>query len=111
VHSFVATSIGILVPLGIVLIQRTDLVRVAVVSGLVGTAQAIPVYIALEALYPGSIAATWDLPHLSGMLPLGIPVEDLLWYLHTAALWGTYYKFATGARVQAGSRQTALGTA
>ena len=110
-HSFVATSIGSLVALGIVLSQRTDLVRVAVVSGLVGTALAIPVYIAIEALYPGSIAATWDLPHLSGILPLGIPVEDLLWYLHTAALWGTYYKFATGARVQAGSRQTALGTA
>ena len=111
VHSFVAMSIGSLVALGIVLIQRTDLVRVAVVSGLVGTALAIPVYIAIEALYPGAIAATWDLPHLSGILPLGIPVEDLLWYLYTAALWGTYYKFATGARIVATGRQAALATA
>jgi len=47
------------------------------------------------------IAATWDLPHLSGLLPLGIPIEDLPWYVYTAALWGAYYKFATGQRVVA----------
>ncbi len=45
--------------------------------------------------------ASWDLPHLSGLLPLGIPIEDLAWYLYTAALWGAYYKFATGQRVVA----------
>jgi hypothetical protein len=68
---------------------------------LVGTGVAIPVYLAIEAVFPGSIAATWDLPHLSGIAPFGIPIEDLVWYLYTAALWGTYYKFATGQRVEA----------
>ncbi len=111
VHSFVATSIGSLVGLAIVLVQRPDLTRVAVVSGVVGTALAIPVYVAIEALFPGSIAATWDLPHLSGILPLGIPVEDLLWYLYTAALWGTYYKFASGGRVASIRRAAILATA
>jgi len=53
----------------------------------------------MDAVFPGSIAATWDLPHLSGLLPLGIPIEDLAWYLYTAALWGSYYKFATGQRI------------
>jgi len=110
VHSFVATSIGSLVALAIVLARRTDLVRVAVVSGLVGTALAIPVYLVMEAAFPGFIAATWDLPHLSGMLLLGIPVEDLLWYLYTAALWGTYYKFASGARVVAPSSAAVFAT-
>jgi hypothetical protein len=100
-HSFVATSVGSLVALAIVLAARRDLARVAAVTGIVGTAIAIPVYLAIEAAFPGSIAATWDLPHLSGILPLGIPIEDLLWYLYTAALWGTYYKFATGLRMLA----------
>ena len=54
----------------------------------VGTVLAIPVYLAVEVVFPGSIAATWDLPHLSGLLLLGIPIEDLLWYLYTAALCG-----------------------
>jgi hypothetical protein len=111
VHSFVATSIGSLVALGIVLAQRPDLARAAVVSGLVGTALAIRVYVAIKALFPGSIAATWDLPHLSGILPLGIRVEDLLWYVYTAALCGTYYKFASGARVVATRRTALLATA
>ncbi len=66
---------------------------------------------AIEALFPGSIAAPWDLAHLSGILPLGIPVEDLLWYLYTAALWGTFYKFASGGRVVATRRAAVLATA
>jgi hypothetical protein len=100
-HSFVATSAGSLIALAIVLSARPDLKWVAAMTGLVGTGLAIPVYLAIEAVFHGSIAATWDLPHLSGIAPLGIPLEDLLWYLYTAALWGTYYKFATGQRVEA----------
>jgi len=100
VHSFLATSVGSLIALAIVLGIRPDLSRVAVVTGVVGTLLAIPVYLAMEAIFPGSIAATWDLPHLSGVLLLGIPIEDVLWYVYTCAVWGTYYKFATGLRVQ-----------
>lgn len=99
VHSFVATSVGSLVALAIVLGARPDLTTLAAVTGVVGTILAIPVYVAMEAVFPGSIAATWDLQHLSGVLPLGIPIEDLLWYLYTCALWGTYYKFAAGERL------------
>jgi hypothetical protein len=100
-HSFVATSVGSLIALAIVLSARPDLRWVATVTGLVGTGVAIPVYLAIEAVFPGSIAATWDLAHLSGIAPFGIPIEDLVWYLYTPALWGTYYKFATGQRVEA----------
>jgi hypothetical protein len=99
-HSFVATSVGSLAALAVVLGARPDLTRIALVTGVVGTALAIPVYLAMDAIFPGSIAATWDLPHLSGLLPLGIPIEDLLWYVYTSAVWGTYYKFATGQRIR-----------
>jgi hypothetical protein len=54
VHSFVATSVGSLLALGIVLAVRAD-----------------------------------------------------LWYLYTAALRGTYYKYATGQRVVTTTRQQA----
>jgi hypothetical protein len=101
-HSFVATSIGSLVALAIVLGARPDLSRVAAFTGVAGTLIAVPVYLAVEAAFPGAIAATWDLPHLSGLQPLGIPIEDLAWYLYTAALWGVYFKFATGQRVATG---------
>jgi hypothetical protein len=104
-HSFVAMSIGSLVALGLVLRWRPDLLRAAFVTGLAGTVLAIPVYLAIEFAFPGAIAATWDLPHLSGVLLLGIPIEDLLWYLYTAALWGTYYKFATGRSISTSAVQ------
>jgi hypothetical protein len=108
-HSFVAMSIGSLVALAIVLWARPDLVRAALITGASGTLLAIPVYLAIEIIFPGSIAATWDLPHLSGVLALGIPIEDLLWYLYTAALWGTYYKFATGQVVSSAAVRRPVG--
>jgi Lycopene cyclase len=108
--AFPSATVGSLIALAIVLIRRRDLVRVAIASGLLGTALAIPVYLVMEALFPGLVAATWDLPHLSGLLPLGIPIEDLVWYVYTAALWSTYYKFATGRVVESyrGTIQSAV---
>jgi hypothetical protein len=107
-HSFTATTVGAVIGLSIMLIARHDLVRVAVISSIVGTAIAIPVYLATEAIFPGWISATWELPRLSGLLLLGIPLEDLLWYLYTAAFWSIYYKYAVGLRLtaRAAVRQT-----
>jgi hypothetical protein len=99
VHSFTATAIGTLIGLGCIVLVRHDLARVAVVSGLLGTAIAIPVYLATEAIFPGWIAATWEESRLSGAFLLGIPIEDLLWYLYTAAFWSVYYKYAAGVRL------------
>jgi lycopene cyclase-like protein len=105
--AFPSATLGSLIALAIVLAARRDLISVAAGSAIVGTALAIPVYLALEALFPGLVAATWDLPRLSGLLPLGIPIEDVAWYAYTAALWSTYYKFAAGLRVVS-ARHTAV---
>ena len=102
IHSFVGTTIGSLIALGLILSMRRDLIQVALVTALIGTALAIPVYFIMEAVFPGWIAATWDLRRLSGIVVVGIPVEDLIWYLYTSALWSTYYKFATGVRLERG---------
>jgi hypothetical protein len=106
-NAFAAATVGSLVALAIVLVARPDLMRVAVVSGVLGTLLAIPVYLVMELLFPGLVAATWDLPRLSGVLVLGIPVEDLLWYVYTAGLWSSYYKFAAGLQVLAPERSVA----
>ena len=101
-HSFVASGVGALLALALVLRARPDLAGVAVGSALIGTLVALPVYWLIEALLPGFIAYVWYLDRLSGVLVTGIPVEDLLWYLYTAALCGTYYKFASGRRLASG---------
>src|SRR5689334_18673201 len=51
VHSFLATSVGSLVALAIVLGARPDLIRVAAVTGVVGTTLAIPVYVAMDVIF------------------------------------------------------------
>jgi ribose transport system permease protein len=73
---------------------------VALAAGaLLGTLAALPIYWLMEGLLPGFIAASWYLDRLSGVLLLGIPLEDLVWYLYTAALWGVYYKYLEGWHV------------
>lgn len=98
-HSFLASSAGALLALACLLRLRPDLARLAIGSAILGTAASLPFYWLMEAALPGFIEATWYLDRLSGVLLLHIPLEDLLWYLYTGALWGTYYKLLTGARV------------
>src|SRR5262249_50685110 len=98
-HSFVASGVGALVALALVLRARPDLAPVAVGSAVVGTLASLPIYWLMEGLLPGFIAASWYLDRLSGVLLLGIPLEDLVWYLYTAALWGVYYKYLVGWHV------------
>ena len=111
VHSFVGTTIGSLLALVLVLKDRWDLWRVAALSALVGTLLAVPVYVIMEAVFPGWIAATWDLRRLSGVVVAGIPIEDLAWYVYTSALWSTYYKFAAGQKLLAAHARAELAPA
>jgi hypothetical protein len=50
---------------------------------------------AAAGIYPRRV----DLPRLSGILLAGIPIEDLAWYAYSAALFGTYDKYAAGQRL------------
>lgn len=74
------------------IVFRQGLERVQVVPSL-------PFYWLMEAVLPGFIEASWYLNRLSGVLLLHIPLEDLVWYLYTGALWGIYYKFYAGLRL------------
>jgi hypothetical protein len=98
-HSFVACGIGVLLALVVIFAFRPDLIVVALVSAALGVLISLPCYWLIESLLPGFIRAVWDLPRLSGILLTGIPIEDLAWYAYSAALFGTYFKFATGQRL------------
>lgn len=100
-HSFVATTVGTCVALLWILPSRPDLLRPALASAGLGLLLGLSCFWLIEWLMPGFVAAIWDLPRLSGLLVAGVPVEDLAWYSYTAALFGIYYKYATGARLAA----------
>lgn len=97
-HSFVATTIGTCAAVAWILPSRPDLARPAAISAGLGLFLGFFCFWLIEWLMPGFVAAIWDLPRLSGLVIAGVPVEDLAWYSYTAALFGIYYKYATGAR-------------
>jgi Lycopene cyclase len=97
-HSFVACGVGVLLALVCIFAVRPDLIVVALASAVLGVLISLPCYWLIEWLLPGFIRAVWDLPRLSGILLAGIPIEDLAWYAYSAALFGTYYKYAVGQR-------------
>ncbi len=97
-HSFPACALGTCAALLWILPQRPDLMAPAAVNVGLGMALSFSCFWFIELLAPGFVAAIWDLPKLSGILLAGVPVEDVGWYAYTAALFGIYYKYATGAR-------------
>jgi uncharacterized MnhB-related membrane protein len=99
-HSFIASGLGALLALALVLRTRPDLLGAAVWSAVLGTLVSFPFYWLMRVLLPGYIASTWYLERLSGIDLLGIPVEDVIWYLYTAAFLGTYFKFAASLSVK-----------
>jgi hypothetical protein len=99
-HSFVASALGALLAVALILRARPDLLGAAVGSAVLGTLVSFPFYWLMRVLLPGYIASTWYLERLSGIDLLGIPVEDVVWYLYTAAFLGTYFKFAASLSVQ-----------
>jgi len=98
-HSFVACGLGVLLALTWIFVRRPDLIVVALGSALLGVVIALPSYWLIEGLLPGFIGAVWDSPNLSGFRVAGVAVEDLAWYAYAAAIFGTYYKYATGQRL------------
>ena len=97
-HSFVACALGTFAALLWILPLRPDLIGPTVVNVGLGLVMSFSCFWFIELLAPGFVAAIWDLPKLSGVLFAGIPIEDLGWYAYTAALFGIYYKYATGMR-------------
>ncbi len=98
-HSFTACAIAAALALLCIFVVRPDLIFPALVTALLAVVTSLPCYWLMEWLAPGFIAAAWDLPRLSGVFVAGVPIEDLAWYGYTAALFGVYYKYATGERI------------
>ncbi len=52
-------------------------------------------FITLIALYPGYVEQVWNLKAISGILILGIPLEELLFALSFGFLWSSIYEHIT----------------
>src|SRR5262249_35623060 len=95
-HSFQATTLGVLAGLAVMVILRRDLIVWSIVGAVGGALLAVPLFWIVDVLFPGVVAAIWDLKQLSGVIIGHAPLEHVVSYAYTGAFFGTYYKFATG---------------
>lgn len=99
VHSFLVTSISMLLVGIYIAFSRNDLLVPMLWSAILMTAVAFPVYIAWSFVSPNVVSAFWD-PSLSGYVFFGVPVEDAAWYFLLGFFMGGMYEFLTGARLE-----------
>lgn len=98
VSSFYANCIGILAAIVYILFQRRDLIGISVFSGFFLLILSLPIYFFLIYLSPTWVESTWMLDKLSGILLLGVPIEDYIWYFLSGAIIGIMYPYFSGKR-------------
>jgi len=77
---------------------RPDLVRKTWIGGLLFLGYYALFFLALEWSAPGYIANVWNLSALSGVLMLGIPLEELLFAFAFGLYWSGAYEHFTWRR-------------
>jgi hypothetical protein len=92
-HSFWSTTIGVLLAVLVMIIFRPDLFINSVIGGVALVLVTIPVYLIEMVIFPGVIEKFWLLQNISGILVLGIPFEDLIFYLVSGMFLAPSYEF------------------
>jgi len=92
-NSFYANSMGILIAIIYILIKRRDLIKTSLISGVVMVLISLPIYLLMIFISPGWVEHTWMLEKLSGILFIGIPIEDFVWYFLVGAMISIVYPF------------------
>jgi len=71
---------------------RPDLVKKMLVSGLLFAIVYFTVFSLLNLTFPGYTEAVWNLAAVSGILFLGVPIEELLWAFTFGLYWSSIYE-------------------
>ena len=88
------------------ILSRPDLVRKTLVGGLLFLAYYALFMLALVITAPGYIEGVWNLPALSGILVLGIPLEELLFGFAFGLFWSSVYEHLKWSRAFDACRAT-----
>ena len=97
-NTIYASSIGLVIIAIVILIQRKDLIKNAIASGILVTIIIFIFYLTFILIFPNIIETWWQLEKISGILLLGVPIEELLWGFSFGFLAGPFYEFWQGKR-------------
>lgn len=99
IRSFESTLAGMIVAGAYLLIKRPDLLKPMTLSGILFLAVALPIYLLLEKIYPlESASLIYYMGKLTGLIFLGIPIEDLIWYWFLGFFLGGAYPYLTKSK-------------
>lgn len=78
---------------------RPDLMKKMITSAIIFLGIYFIYFITLIAVYPGYVEKVWNLKAISGVLILGIPLEELLFALSFGFIWSSIYEHLTWRRI------------
>lgn len=100
INSIYASSLGFILPAVIIIIIRKDLLKDAFISGFFLVFISFLFYRIFIPLFPSIINRWWMLQNTSGILIVGIPLEELLWFFSWGMFDGPLYEFIMGLSVK-----------
>lgn len=74
---------------------RPDLKKKMIASAFIFLALYFLYFLTLIAMYPGYVERIWNLPAISGILILGVPLEELMFALSFGFIWSSIYEHFT----------------
>ena len=80
----------------LLLYYRKDLLKNALLSGLLMAIVSLPAYYISEKLSPGWISNTFEYEHLSGLHIVKAPLEDIVFYFLFGMWTGPFYELWKG---------------
>ena len=99
ITSFWASTIAMIIAAIYTLYTRRDLFFNALASGILMTIVSLPFYHFLTLLFPDFIYRTWMFQHLSGIIIIGVPLEDLIFYFLFGFIIGPLYEYWQNKRL------------
>ncbi len=98
-NSIYSSIISFILVAALILAVRRDLLPAALGSGLVLSSVMFIFYLIYQQIYPGIISQWWRLNQISGILILGVPVEELVWGFSWGMVAGPLYEFAAKLKI------------
>lgn len=92
-NSFTLTVIALLVPTIMIWIQRKDLIKNSIFSGILAWVVAVVGYTVLNVITPGFFEEFWYFTLVGKIIFLGIPIEEHIWFLLAGAFVGPLYEY------------------
>lgn len=99
INSSLGNSLAIILTLSFIFHTRRDLVKIALQGGIIMALLSLPVYLLILYFFPDWVRNIWLNKQLSGLLFVGVPIEDLVWYFAVGAFVSVSYPYYKGIRL------------